>query len=152
MLLMMRMRMRMRMRMMMMMMMKMQRRIFERSNYWKNKAVYTEGLVACCWAGVVTILYRRHWLLAESSLIVSIAQIVLSRQFGSFSQTAMDRRTDRQSGLKSRVHATKNGGHVKIQEKNKGGVFCHAVITSDGPKVAEIVPIVLQCPDTDKRC
>ena len=25
-----------------------------------NKAVYTEGLVACYWAGTVTILYTRH--------------------------------------------------------------------------------------------
>ena len=66
-----------------------------------------EGLVACCWAGAVTILYTRHQALAESLLIVSITQIVLSRQFGSFSQSATDRptdgptdgRTDRQSGL-----------------------------------------------------
>ena len=53
-----------------------------------NKALYTEGLVACCWAGAVAIL-------AVSLLIVSIAQIVLSCQFGSFSQTAMDGWTDR---------------------------------------------------------
>ena len=52
--------------------------------FWANKAVYTEGLVACCWAGAVTILYTQHQALAESLLIVSIAQIVLSRQFGSF--------------------------------------------------------------------
>ena len=59
-----------------------------------NKAVYTEGLVACCWAGAVTILYTQHQALAELLLIVSIAQIVLSRQLGSFSHTATDRRTD----------------------------------------------------------
>ena len=60
----------------------------------ENKAVYTEGLVACCWAGAVTILYTRHQALAESLLIVSIAQIVLSRKFGSFSLPATDGRTD----------------------------------------------------------
>ena len=25
-----------------------------------NKAVYTEGLVACCWAGAVTVLCTQH--------------------------------------------------------------------------------------------
>ena len=39
----------------------------------ENKAVYTEGLVACCWAGAVTLLYTQHQALAESLLIVSIA-------------------------------------------------------------------------------
>merc|ERR1719369_1254955 len=68
----------------------------KRASY-ENKAVYTEGLVACCWAGAVTILYTQHQALAELLLIVSIAQIVLSRQFGSFSQTATDRPTDRQT-------------------------------------------------------
>jgi len=60
-----------------------------------NKAVYTEGLVACCWAGAVTILYTRHRALPESLLIVSIALIVLSCQFGSFSHPATDGPTDR---------------------------------------------------------
>ena len=50
----------------------------------ENKAVYTEGLVVCCWAGAVTILYTRHQALAVSLLIVVIAQIVLLCQFGSF--------------------------------------------------------------------
>ena len=67
--------------------------------YLQNKAVYTEGLVACCWAGAVTILYTRHQALAESLLIVSIAQIVLSHKFGSFllpaTDRSMDGRTDR---------------------------------------------------------
>ncbi len=68
-----------------------------------NKAVYTEGLVADCWAGAVTILYTRYQALAVLLLIVSIAQIVLSSQFGSFLQPStdhpMDRPTDQQSGL-----------------------------------------------------
>ena len=50
----------------------------------ENKVVYTEGLVTCCWAGAVTILYTRHQALALMLLIVSIAQIVLSCQFGLF--------------------------------------------------------------------
>ena len=62
-----------------------------------NKAVYTEGLVACCWAGAVTILYTRQQALAESLLIVFIAQIVLSRKFGSFLLPATDRPTDGQT-------------------------------------------------------
>ena len=56
--------------------------VIEKDRPLKNKAVYTEGLVACCWAGAVTILYTRHQVLAELLLIVSIAQIVLSCQFG----------------------------------------------------------------------
>ncbi len=52
--------------------------------YGSNKAVYTEGLVACCWAGAVTMLYAQHQALAMSLLIVSIAQTVLSCHFGSF--------------------------------------------------------------------
>ena len=63
----------------------------------KNKAVYTEGLVACCWAGAVTILYTRLQALAVSLLIVSIAQIVLSCQFGSFLHSVTNGWTDRQS-------------------------------------------------------
>ena len=44
---------------------------------------------------------------------------------------------------------------ILLQEINKN-IFCFVffsfVLTINGPKVAEIVPIVLQCPDTDRRC
>ena len=63
----------------------------------QNKAVYTEGSVACCWAGAVRILYTQHPALAVLLLIVSIAQIVLSCQFGSFSQSVSDGPTDRRT-------------------------------------------------------
>ena len=61
-----------------------------------NKAIYTEGVVACCWAGAVTILYTWHQALARSLLIVFIAQIVLLCQFGLFSdQFPTDGPTDK---------------------------------------------------------
>ena len=53
-----------------------------------------EGLVVCCWAGAVTILYTRHQALAVWLLIVSIAQIVILCQFGSFLQMEMDGQTN----------------------------------------------------------
>ena len=42
----------------------------------KNKTLYTEGLVACGWAGAVTLPYTQQQAFALMLLIVSIVQIV----------------------------------------------------------------------------
>ena len=41
---------------------------------------------------------------------------------------------------------------ILLRDRDINKVFFSFVLTVNGPKVAEIVPIVLQCPDTDRRC
>ena len=110
-------------------------KVFQYKEMKINKAVYTYGLIACCWSEAVTILYWWHQALAESLLIVSIAQIVLSCKFGSFLLPATDQLTDqptnrltdqptnRPTEWLSCVHATKNGKGFTDHRKPFGEWF-----------------------------